>query len=96
MPTCHHAASKPHTIRITHNAVTSFHRRLCPESTLGRAYRELRAAVAIARFTPDPPPWLRRVRADTDGYLLLGDDLAALPVRRGRVVACLANPRAAR
>jgi hypothetical protein len=97
MPICDRQLSKPHTIRVTQNAVTSFQRRLSPASTISRAYRELRHAVADADYTQHPPTWLRRVRGDADGYLLLDGDLAVLPVRHGRVVACLVNPeRAAR
>jgi hypothetical protein len=80
-------------IRMTHNAVTAYRRALQPGTSVSGAYRELRRESAEARFTRKPPPWLRRVRSDAaDGYLLLEDDVAALPVRRGRVVGCLVNP----
>jgi hypothetical protein len=77
---------------MTHNAVTAYRRALHPATSVSAAYRELRYAAAAGRFTRQPPPWLRRVRGDADGYVLLEDDVAALPVRRGRVVACLVNP----
>jgi hypothetical protein len=79
-------------VRMTHNAVTSYQRGLRPSASVSSAYRELREMAADAHFTAHAPHWLGRVRGDTDGYLLLDDDTAALPVRRGRVVACLVNP----
>jgi hypothetical protein len=80
-------------IRMTHNAVTAYRRALQPQESMSGAYRQLRRETAEARFTRKRPPWLRRVHRDAaDGYLLLGDDVAALPVRRGRVVGCLVNP----
>jgi len=77
---------------MTHNAVTAYRRALHPATSVSAAYRELRNATAAGEFTQEPPSWLRRVRADADGYVLLEDDVAALPVRRGRVVGCLVNP----
>jgi hypothetical protein len=82
-------------IRLTHNAVANFHRRLCPADSLGGAYRALQHACERARYTDRAPSWVGGGRADTDGYLLLDDETAALPVRRGRVVACLVNPNPA-
>jgi hypothetical protein len=79
-------------IRLTQNAVAGFHRVLCPSNSMSGAYRELRQACRQAHYTDRPPSWLRRARADNDGYLLLNGELAALPIRHGRAVACLANP----
>ena len=82
-------------IRLTHNAVASFHRRLRPTDSLSGAYRALRRACEQARYTERAPSWLGAARSDNDGYLLLDGEAVALPVRRGRVVACLVNPNAA-
>jgi len=86
-------------VRITHNAVAGFQRVLCPASSPSDAYRELRRMCRAAHYTDRAPAWLRRVHAGNDGYLLLDGEAAALPIRRGRAVACLVNPssnRAAR
>jgi hypothetical protein len=77
---------------MTHNAVTAYRRALHPATSVSAAYHELRDATATGRFTRQPPSWLRRVLGDADGYVLLEDDVAALPVRHGRVVGCLVNP----
>jgi hypothetical protein len=82
-------------IRLTHNAVASFHRRLRPADSLSGAYRALRHACDEARYTERAPSWLGRARPDNDGYLLLDGEAAVLPVRRGRAVACLVNPNPA-
>jgi hypothetical protein len=79
-------------VRLTHNAVVSFHRMLCPTDSLSGAYRELRRECQAAQYTTHAPRWLRRTKASNDGYLLLDGEIAALPVRRGRAVACLVNP----
>jgi hypothetical protein len=79
-------------IRLTHNAVATFHRRLRPADSMSGAYRALRHACEAARYTEDAPSWLGRTRADNDGYLLLDGETAALPLRHGRAVACLVNP----
>lgn len=79
-------------VRLTHNAVAGFHRVLCPTNSLSSAYRELRRECAVARYTDRAPSWLCRTNASNDGYLVLDDETAALPVRRGRAVACLVNP----
>lgn len=81
-----------HAIRITSNAVASFQRALCPASSVNHAHRDLRQACRRASYTTRPPTWLRAARGQNDGYLLLEDEVAALPLRRGRVVACLVNP----
>lgn len=77
-------------VRLTANAVAGYRRALRPTTSATDAYRELRRVCSDARFSPTAPSWLRE-RPDTDGYLLLDGDRAALPVRRGRVVACLVN-----
>lgn len=46
-----------------------------------------------AHVIEDPPAWLTRKDSRNDGYLLLEDERAVLPLRHGRVVACLVNPR---
>jgi hypothetical protein len=79
-------------IRLTHNAVAGFHRVLCPTSSMSSAYRELRRACAVARYTDCAPNWLRRANASNEGYLVLDDETVALPIRRGRAVSCLTNP----
>jgi hypothetical protein len=79
-------------IRVTHNAVTSFRRGLAPATSVTGAYRELYRACESARYSRTPPSWLRSARRDNDGYLLLSGERAALPLRRGRAVACLVNP----
>jgi hypothetical protein len=79
-------------VRLTHNAVANFHQRLCPADSLSAAYRALQHACERARYTDRAPSWVGRARKDNDGYLLLDGETAALPVRRGRVVACLVNP----
>lgn len=79
-------------VRLTHNAVTGYRRLLAPESSSSGAYRELKQACAQGRYELRAPSWLHRVHKGTDGYLLLDGDRAALPVRCGRVVACLVNP----
>jgi hypothetical protein len=80
-------------VRLTQNAIVSFHRVLCPTSSLSGAYRELRQACRAARYTDHAPSWLRRANVSNDGYLLLDGETAALPIRRGRAVACLVNPQ---
>jgi hypothetical protein len=80
-------------IRLTQNAVAGYQRVLCPANSPSGAYRELRRACKSARYTDRAPSWLRRANAGNDGYLLLDGELAALPVRRGRAVACLVNPQ---
>jgi hypothetical protein len=79
-------------IRLTQNAVVGFHRVLCPTNSLSGAHRELRHACKAAQYTDRAPGWLRRTNASNDGYLLLDGETAALPLRRGRAVACLVNP----
>ena len=79
-------------IRLTHNAVATFHRGLRPGDSLSGAYRALRRACEQARYTELAPSWLGAARPDNDGYLLLDGEAAALPLRRGRAVACLVNP----
>jgi hypothetical protein len=79
-------------VRLTHNAVAGYRRLLAPGNSSSGAYSELKQACAQGRYEREAPSWLRRVCKGTDGYLLLDGDLAALPVRRGRVVACLVNP----
>ncbi len=80
------------SLRLTHNAVVGYQRLLAPGNSVSGAYGELKRACANGRYEHQAPPWLRRARADTEGYVLLEGELAALPVCRGRVVACLANP----
>jgi hypothetical protein len=77
---------------LTHNAVVGFHRVLCPTDSLSGAYRELRRECKAAQYIAHAPSWLRRTNASNDGYLLLDGEIAALPIRRGRAVACLVNP----
>ena len=85
------------SFRLTHNAVLGYQRLLAPSNSMSGAYGELKRACADGRYECRAPTWLRRTRSDADGYVLLDGDLAALPVRRGRVIACLVNPlRAAR
>jgi hypothetical protein len=80
-------------IRLTHNAVVGYQRLLAPGDSISGAYGELKRACVDGQYERQAPAWLRRIRNDTDGYVLLEGDIAALPVRRGRVVACLAHPR---
>lgn len=79
-------------IRLTHNAVVGFHRARCPGHSLNSAYQTLRDACGAAFYSELAPGWLGRVNPDTDGYLVLDAENAALPVRRGRAVGCLVNP----
>jgi hypothetical protein len=81
------------SFRLTHNAVVGYQRLLAPSNSVSGAYGELKRACADGQYERRAPAWLRRTRNDTDGYVLLDGDLAALPVRRGRVVACLVNPQ---
>jgi hypothetical protein len=74
-------------VRLTHNAVVGFHRVLCPTNSMSGAYRELRRACEAALYTDRAPSWLRRINANNGGYLVLDDETAALPIRRGRAVA---------
>jgi hypothetical protein len=78
--------------RLTHNAIAGFHRVLCPTNSHSGAYHELRKACRAARYTDQAPSWLRRTHAGNDGYLLLYGETVALPVRKGRAVACLLHP----
>jgi hypothetical protein len=78
--------------RLTHNAVLSYKRLLSPQSSISGAYRELRHACARGELMREAPPWLSRIRGDSEGYLVLEGEIAVLPIRRGRAVACLANP----
>jgi hypothetical protein len=80
------------SFRLTHNAVVGYQRLLAPGNSVSGAYGELKRACADGQYERQAPSWLSRTRTDTDGYVLLDGDLAALPVRRGRVVACLVNP----
>jgi hypothetical protein len=79
--------------RLTHNAVVGYQRRLAPGHSISGAYGELKRACAHGRYEHQMPAWLRRASKGADGYVLLDGDIAALPVRRGRVVACLVNPQ---
>lgn len=81
------------SIRLTHNAVVGFRRALCPANSLSAAHSTLRDACELASYSELAPAWLGRIDPYTDGYLLLEGEKAALPVRRGRAVACLAKPR---
>jgi len=78
--------------RLTHNAVLGYQRSLAPENSISGAYGQLKRACARGRFQLRPPAWLRKTCKGTEGYLILEDEIAALPIRRGRAVACLANP----
>lgn len=80
------------SVRLTHNAVVGYQRVLAPSSSLSSAYSELKRAVQRGRFEQTAPAWVARARKGSDGYVLLEGDLAALPVRGGRAVACLAKP----
>jgi hypothetical protein len=79
------------SIRVTHNAVVGFQRAMCPEESLRGAHRRLREACSLAVYIDRAPGWLRPADPSTDGYLVLHNQSAALPVRRGRAVACLIN-----
>jgi hypothetical protein len=80
-------------VRLTHNAVASFHRVMCPANSLSGAYRELRSECEAARHLRQPPGWLCSPHPSNDGHLLLGGGNAALALRNGRAVACLVNPQ---
>jgi hypothetical protein len=80
-------------VRLTHNAVVSFHRALCPASSLSGAYRQLRRECEAARHSDQPPAWLCSPHPSNDGYLLFGAGNVALALRRGRAVTCLVNPQ---
>ena len=79
-------------VRLTHNAIASYRRLLASGNSSSGAYRELKHACAQGRYEREAPSWMRRVCKGADGYLLLDGDVAALPVRCGRAVACLVNP----
>jgi hypothetical protein len=79
-------------VRLTHNAVVGYQRLLAPNNSIRGSYGELKRACARGRYERRAPAWLRRTCKGTDGYVLLDGDIAVLPVRRGRVVACLVNP----
>lgn len=79
--------------RLTHNAVISFHRALCPTGSLNAAYRQLRRECETAQRSDRAPSWLRDAHPSNDGYLLLDDGNAALALRDGRAVTCLVNPQ---
>lgn len=83
------------SVRLTHHAIFSY-RRLRPESSVSGAYKALREACAEAQLCEEPPSWLRRGDQSNDGYLILHEGLAAVPVRSGRGVACLIAPTASR
>jgi hypothetical protein len=80
-------------VRLTHNAVASFHRALCPTNSVTWAYGELRRECEAGQHSDQPPGWLRRPHPSNEGYLLLGGGNAALALRRGRAVMCLVNPQ---
>lgn len=82
-------------VRLTHNAVASFHRALCPANSVSGAYRLLRRECEAAWHSDQPPSWVRAPHSSNDGYLLLADGNVALALRRGRAVACLINPQGA-
>lgn len=81
-------------LRLTQNAIAGFQRLVGPASSPGGAHQALRRACRSGHFSADAPTWLVRVDDDNDGYLLLDGEVAALPIRRGRAVGCLANPTA--
>jgi hypothetical protein len=81
-------------VRLTHNAVASYHRALCPANSLNGAYRQLRRECDAARHSDQPPAWLCSPHPSNDGYLLLDGGDAVLALRRGRAVTCLINPQA--
>jgi hypothetical protein len=80
-------------VRLTHNAVASFHRAMCPANSLSGAYRRLRRECGVAQRSEQPPGWLRGAHPSNDGYLLLAGGDVALALRRGRAVTCLVNPQ---
>jgi hypothetical protein len=79
--------------RLTHNAVISFHRALCPSGSLNAAYVQLRRECETAQHSERAPSWLRGAHPNNDGYLLLDGGNAALALRDGRAVTCLINPQ---
>jgi hypothetical protein len=79
-------------LRLTHNAALGYQRRLEPNQSISGAYQRLKRACADGRYEQQPPKWLPKTRKEADGYLLLDGEIAALPVRNGRAVACLVNP----
>jgi hypothetical protein len=85
----------PTGIRLTHNAVAGYQRQLARDNSVSSAYAQLKGACARGRYACEPPVWLRRTCGENEGYVMLEGDIAALPVRRGRVVACLVNPQRA-
>ena len=89
----HGAVEKIHMtpVRLTHNAVVGYQRVLGSGSSLSGAHSELKRALQRGRFEQRAPSWAR-ARKGNDGYVLLEGDLAAVPVRGGRAIACLANP----
>lgn len=80
-------------VRLTHNAVSGFRRAMCPFASLNSAHRHLKRTCREARFSAEPPQWLEHGASSADGYLLLPGEVAALPVRRGRAIALLVDPR---
>ncbi len=83
---------EPRALRITHNATVGYQRQLAPDQSLSGAHYELRRACPGGRYEQHAPGWLRKRSNRNDGYLILAGDLAALPVRDGRMIACLVNP----
>jgi hypothetical protein len=79
-------------LRLTHNAALGYQRRLAPDQSISGAYYQLKRACAGGRYEQRPPEWLRKSRGQADGYMVLDGEVAALPVRNGRVIACLVNP----
>jgi hypothetical protein len=80
-------------LRLTHNAAVGYQRRLAPSQSLSGAYHELKRACATGRYVQRRPEWLCKTRGQADGYVLLDGEVAALPVRNGRAIACLVNLR---
>lgn len=80
------------SLRLTHNAALGYQRRLAPDQSISGAYHQLKRACADGCYEQQSPEWLRKARGQADGYMVLDGDIAVLPVRKGRAIACLVNP----
>ena len=79
-------------LRLTHNAAVGYQRRLAPGQSINVAYHELKRACVHGSYEQQPPKWLRKAHREAPEYLLLDGEVAALPIRNGRAIACLVNP----
>jgi hypothetical protein len=72
-------------IQLTDHAVLRFHERVRPALTRGQARAELERLAPVVEIAEEPPAWYRGDGPRTQGYGLLGNDIAFPLMFNGRV-----------